>query len=69
MKDSQPRGARGLWRTALFILVVGGSCSYFLAGHQALPAQKVLFSLVLSITLLVSGILIICATSDWWFKH
>jgi CHASE2 domain-containing sensor protein len=64
MKVPSPRSTAGLWWTAFWILAVGGTAGYLLSRHTD-PASRTLFNVILAITLLGSGLFIICATADW----
>lgn len=55
--------------TAVFLLILGSVSCYFLRTAPNNQDMETAFSLVLSLTIALPGVLLICASSDWWMKR
>jgi hypothetical protein len=58
-----------LWWLAFLIAVVGGAAAYMLRLNTMRASSVSMSNLVIAVTVSLSGICIICATSGWWMRR
>ena len=58
-----------MWLAALFIALLGGLVTYIINLDTADIARQAHLHLSIMITVIVTGILIICASARWWLHR
>jgi len=64
-----PHRGGGLWLSALFIALVGGVITYTIPLNTSDLERSAHMALAGMITVIVSGILAICASAHWWMHR
>ena len=58
-----------LWITALFIALLGGVVAYVIHLDIADTERQLHMNLSIMVTVIVTGVLVICASSRWWLHR
>ena len=63
------RQGSSLWITAIFIALLGGVVTYIISLDVTDTARQTHMALSMMITVIITGIFIICASSRWWMHR
>lgn len=62
-------GASSLWWWAIFAALTGGTITFLFSLDRLNPDARVGMAISLVVTILVTGMCIICATANWWMHR
>jgi len=67
MKKYRPKA--WLWWLALFFLLIGGALIYMFSLRLPEPTARTFMGLSMVATIVVVGLCLISASSDWWMRR
>ena len=66
MAPTRYRPVRSLLWLSLLILLIGGLLTFILYTQNAHPQARLTMNVALTLTIVMSGLCVICATAQWW---